>query len=107
MKKHIKPKFLKMASDGLFFCYLTFLKIIKNIQNIGFNQIVHIFVPIPTKQKEKKEKQNRKKKIWLTAKKIKFKLCYNCFKLVQSFTIHCLFTGQFNTEDYGTFTDII
>ena len=29
-----------------------------------------------------------------------------CYKLVQSFWVHCLFTGQFNTEDYGAFTDV-
>ena len=28
-----------------------------------------------------------------------------CYKFVQSFWIQCLFTGQFNTKDYGTFTD--
>ena len=25
--------------------------------------------------------------------------------LAQSFRVHCLFNGQFNTKDYGTFTD--
>ena len=25
-----------------------------------------------------------------------------CYELVQSFWVHCLFTGQFNTVDYGT-----
>ena len=25
------------------------------------------------------------------------------YKLVQSFWVHCFFTGQFNTKDYGTF----
>ena len=29
------------------------------------------------------------------------------YKLVQSFWVHCSFTGQFNTEDYGAFTDVI
>ena len=28
-----------------------------------------------------------------------------CYKLVQSFWVDCLFTGQFNTK--GTFTDVI
>ena len=30
---------------------------------------------------------------------------YYCYELVQSFWVHCLFSGQFNTEDYCTFTD--
>ena len=31
----------------------------------------------------------------------------NYINKVQSFRVHCLFTGQFNTEDYGTFTGVI
>ena len=30
-----------------------------------------------------------------------------CYKSVQSFRVHCLFTGQFNTKGYGRFTDVI
>ena len=30
-----------------------------------------------------------------------------CYKLVQSFRVHCLFISQFNTQDYGTFTDVL
>ena len=29
-----------------------------------------------------------------------------CYKLIQSFKVYCLFTGQYNTEDYGTFTSM-
>ena len=32
---------------------------------------------------------------------------YLCSKLEQSVWVHCLFTGQFKTKDYGTFTDVI
>ena len=28
------------------------------------------------------------------------------YKQVQSFRVHCLFTGQFYTEDYVTFADV-
>ena len=31
----------------------------------------------------------------------------NEHKLVQSCRVHCLFTGQFNAKDYGTFADVI
>ena len=31
----------------------------------------------------------------------------NCYKSVQSFRIHCLFIGQFNTEGYDTITDAV
>ena len=30
-----------------------------------------------------------------------------CYKLVQSFWVHFLFTGEYNTEDYGSFTGVI
>ena len=30
-----------------------------------------------------------------------------CYKRVQSFRVHCLFTAQYYTEDYITFTDVI
>ena len=29
------------------------------------------------------------------------------YKQVESFRVHCLLTGQFNNEDYVTFTDVI
>ena len=29
-----------------------------------------------------------------------------CYKLVKSFRVTGLFTGQFNTEDYGTFANV-
>ena len=30
-----------------------------------------------------------------------------CYKIVQSFRVHCVFTGQYYTEDYITFKDVI
>ena len=35
-----------------------------------------------------------------------FKYSY-CYKLVQRFMVTCLFTGQYITKAYGTFTDVI
>ena len=36
-----------------------------------------------------------------------YKVLSDCYKRVQSFRIHCLFTVQYHTEDYITFTDVI
>ena len=32
---------------------------------------------------------------------------YYCYKSVQSFRVTCLFTGQYNTKDNDTITDVI
>ena len=37
----------------------------------------------------------------------KFNILDNCFKLVRSFKVHCLFTGQCINEVYGMFTGFV
>ena len=36
-----------------------------------------------------------------------FKILSKCYKSVQSFRVTCLFTGQYDTEEYGTIADVI
>ena len=31
---------------------------------------------------------------------------YDCYNLVQGFSVTCLLAGQYNAKDYGTITDI-
>ena len=37
---------------------------------------------------------------------LKFWIWYSCYKLIQRFRVTGLFTGQYTTGYYGTFTDV-
>ena len=47
-------------------------------------------------------------KTLLWDKKLDWCVCeFKCYKSVHSFRVNCLFSGQYNTEGYGTITDLI